>query len=392
MLALVSGCQFWPHTRTEPSNSGWDHDNLYNARTPYAKLFVEIDAVDGQGPTPAELKALEAFLQQHCDKPGGITVRVDDLIPRHKVVGRSTESVAMEFLGGAPPADSAFLYVLFYNSKLRGAGSLSENPAFSHQPHPIIWIDRSYRMFGNPYGSTFARAVLLHETGHALGLCAVNNHHGAEGHCTNASCLMYSSIAFNVRRFLTLRNPWKNTALCRECAEDLAQNKFRPASNRVDFWQGFYRRREDGYQVLGLPGLVYVHFGDAMTTPSEELLQTRREAITGMTRGEYTLWATVETFDPWEHLEAFRRFCREEDPTLQGLARSLLDNILAKLEESAEADPDGALRALSDELILCAAGHSEQHARLLALREDLYSPPGYGAQLTRASSRPANLD
>src|SRR5688500_7411888 len=273
----LGGCHIFPKTSTVLSTSDWEHTNLYNHRAPHSRLLVEIDAVEGQGPTKDELRSLEEFLRRYCDKPAGITIKVDSIIPRGTALGRTAESLALEFMAGSTEADTAFLYIIFYHARLRGKGVATENPSFSPLPHPIVYIDRSYHMLGNPYPATFARAVLLHETGHALGLCATTNHHGGGGHCKTSSCRMNPSIAFNPYRFITLRNPWTNTALCSHCVTQLEQYKSTPSTPNVDFWHGYYRFTQAGYQAFGAPGLYYVKFGDPLTVPHDALQEARGE-------------------------------------------------------------------------------------------------------------------
>jgi hypothetical protein len=382
-VVALGGCQLFPRTSTVSSKDDWSHSNLYNHRAPHSRLLVEIDAVEGQRATKDELRALEEFLRRNCDKPGGITLRVDSIIPRQTALGRTAESLAAEFMCGHTTPDTAYLYIIFYHARLRGKDVATENPSFSHLPHPVVYIDRSYRMLGNPYPATFARAVLLHEAGHAVGLCATTNHHGREGHCINVNCRMNSAINFNPYRFLTLRNPWTNTALCADCIAELERNKSNPSHATVEFWHGYFRRTEPGYEILGVPGLYYVRFGAPLTTPSDELREARRQAIAGLATGEYSFWATAEAFDPWEHREAFGRFVREKEPPLRLLARDVFKKIFEHLDDLAVTESDAVRESLTDEFIAMAEEFPEQHAQLLALREELHAPPGYGANLGR---------
>lgn len=378
---LMTGCQIVPKTSGESSKSDWVHSNLYNSRAAYPKLFVEIDVVAGQGPTRSELRDLEAFLRQYCDKPGGITIKVDNVIPRRAVVGRPAELLALEYLNGPPDDQSAFLYILFYNTRLRGKDVLTDAPSFSPLPHPIVWIDRSYRFLGNPWPSTFRRTVLLHEIGHALGLCATSNHHATGGHCTNDDCRMNPALNFDLRRFVLLRNPWSNRSLCAECAGDLARNKESPVNPTLDFWHGYFRRREEGYQVLGIPGLTYVHFGDPLVEPSEALKQTRREALAKLIQTKDTAFVSIEAFDPWEHFPAFKRFTTETNYGLRLVTQEVFAVMAKHIAELAKTDMNRAREYLSDELIALACDYPEQHRKFTELRAELHA--------ARTDERPA---
>lgn len=389
LALLVGGCQIFPRTDSNPSNTDWDHSNLYNNRTPYARLLVEIDAVEGLGPSRDELKSLQAFLERYCDKPGGITVKVDNVIPRSVATGRTVDSLVLEFMNGASDPGTAYLYMIFYDARMRATDARSDNPSFCPVPHPIVYIDRSYHMLGNPYPGTFARAVLLHETGHALGLCASTNHHAAGGHCTNPRCRMNPSINFNPYRFLTLRNPWTNPALCSDCETELEQNKLRPASTTVDFWHGYLRRTEKDYQVMSTPGLLYLHFGEPLDAPTEDMTKARQQAVVEIARGDYSMWATVENFNPWDHLDAFARVTREKDEGLRRLAKKIFESLFRQLDDKAETEAEDVLSALSDEFIATAEEFPEEQAMLVSLREELSAPAGYGAALTRQSTKPA---
>jgi hypothetical protein len=378
-IALASGCHIIPNTDTASSRTGWAHSNLYNAPAPYPKLFVEIDAVEGYGPTKDELHALEEFLQRYCDKPGGITLKVDTIIPKRTARGRSAESLALEHLKGAPDPASALLYILFYDGRLRKNGK-TENPSFTALPHPIVYIDRSYHLALNPYGKTFSRAMLLHETGHALGLCAESSQHGDEGHCLDSTCLMYSSLVFHGRRFFTFRNPWTNISLCKACAADLARNKTRTADGRFGFWGGYFVRHEEGYQVIGLPNWNYVHFGEPLRDVPDSIVADRQEAIVQITRGDYEACSTVADLNPWEHMPAFTRWTRDDRPGMQELAAGVFEKIVRQVEAMPDEE---ALPYLTDDFIAAAAPFPAIKERLVALREDLSAPAGYGGQLAR---------
>lgn len=360
----------------------WDHTYLLNHARPYAKLVVEIDAVAGAAPSRTELRELEALLKRYCAKPGGVTLRVDQVIPRHVARARTVESLALEYVDGPADEEAAFLYLIFYDTRLRGPAAVVSKPSFSPFPFPSIAIDRAYRMRGNLYRGTFDRAVLRHETCHALGLCAQASRHALNGHCIDDTCLMYSNLFFSVGRFLTLRNPWKNTALCRDCEAELQHNMAVAPKPNERFWRGYLCRIEDGYQVLGLPGFVYVHFGEPLAEPDRELTEWRQQTAAAMAGDDTVLSAATNTFDPWQHVPALARFSREPEPTLRELAQKLFERIAAALTTMATTDPAEARSTLSDGLIEAAAPFPAVQAALAALRQRIAEPAGPPAGAT----------
>src|SRR5258705_3122562 len=119
---LLTGClSTKPPEKADLGAIGfWQPHRLFLNRAPHDSLYVEVDAVEGAEPSDAVLKALEEFLRQHCDKPGGITVVRDDVIPRIAVVGYHHDALALQYLDGPPGTNStpAFIYVLYFDSNV----------------------------------------------------------------------------------------------------------------------------------------------------------------------------------------------------------------------------------------------------------------------------------
>jgi hypothetical protein len=367
----VGGCQsFMPKSETHSSKADWEHSYFVNHRAPYAKLEVEIDVVQGTAPSSRELRELQAFLNRFCDKPGGITLRISDIIPRSVAATRGGDSLALEYCGGPSDAQTAYLYLIYYDSRLRGPDVTVDKPSFSSH-FPTIYIDRGYRLSGNPYAGTFARAILLHEAGHALGLCATTNHHGAEGHCTNDACLMAPALNFSVRRFLTLRNPWTNRALCPDCVAELERNKTIAPAHTQHYRDGYLIRNETGYHILTAPALLYVHFGDASGLPDEELVTWRNKSAGQLARGEIGFAAATNTFQLDGNLDALARFAGEKDHQVHDLAQHLLEDIAGKVEKLAADDAELARTVLSDDFIRTMENFPDLHNKLTQLRSRL---------------------
>lgn len=188
----------------------------------YGRLVIEIDAVDGKGPAPAAVRLFEERLSElladgHLDKPGGIEVVVDDVLPPHEEAGHDytrDEQHALSTSSRDLPREPgvAFVHMLY----LDGHTELDEGNG---------------RVLGYAYGGSYVAmfresidsacasstlldlltpslqkeacevteaGVLVHELGHLLGLVnngldMVNPHQDAEhgAHDADERCVMY---------------------------------------------------------------------------------------------------------------------------------------------------------------------------------------------------------
>jgi hypothetical protein len=201
VLFGLSSCHTVPGT---DKTLGWEKHRLPNTPKPYNKLLVEIDAVEGTQPTAGELAELKGWLEQMTNKPGGVTVKLDNLIAPARARGRAPDSLALEYLNGPTDEDTAFIYVLCYRSRLNRYFAEAENPNFTFFPYPCaIFINRSYALVFFSLVGRARKLMMQHELGHALGL-ARNESHSGGGHCTNKGCLMRAAINFNVTRLIFL--------------------------------------------------------------------------------------------------------------------------------------------------------------------------------------------
>src|ERR1035437_9320306 len=119
-LLGLTGCMT-PNERGDETR--WQPQLLYLNRSPYPSLYIEVAAVAGTEPSDAVLDQLRQFLTRYCDKPGGIRIVRDKLIPRSEARGFSHDALAQRHLQG-PPADAtnpppAFISILYYASALR---------------------------------------------------------------------------------------------------------------------------------------------------------------------------------------------------------------------------------------------------------------------------------
>jgi hypothetical protein len=382
LLAALAfaGCQ--THSISEkPLSVGWEDHRFPNYPRPYDKLLVEIDAVEGTQPKREELEALETFLARSTAKPGGVTVKLDNIIPRELARQRGPDALALEYLNGPADERTAFLYIFCYRSKLAGWGVKPDNPQFTYFPYPCsVFIDRSYLGFyGLFHRKVIRRAILLHEAGHALGL-ARNSDHTKDGHCINAGCLMRPHVTFHFRRFLTLRQPWGNTSFCADCERDLESFKTASPKPNERLWHGYFVHEKTGYQILTLPGFVYVHFGAATELSKGTLDDVRRATIADMNRKGTTFTATTNSIDPAQHTEALTLLLREKNDVLHALAKGIFEKGASLAESLAESEPEAA-RGLTSEAILSATKElPEIQAKLQAVRRKLTEAIAAGSE------------
>src|ERR1039457_4063794 len=94
-LLGFTGCGS-PH---EPADdTRWQPRLLFLSRSHYPSLYVEGGAVAGTEPSDAALEQLRQFLARYCDKPGGIRIVRDNLIPRSEARGFSHDALAQRHL------------------------------------------------------------------------------------------------------------------------------------------------------------------------------------------------------------------------------------------------------------------------------------------------------
>jgi len=282
LVLAVGGCksilrQHEPTPREKAAQSGfWNPQVLYLAAWPYPKLHVEVDAIESVAPTREQLDELRAFLERVCDKPGGITVAVDDVIPKATARGRSSHSLALEFFGGAADALTAPLYILFHDSRV--TSDAMADPYFTALPFPgAIFVDARVKTFAAPELAAAAARVLQHEAGHALGLTR-NTAHSDAIHCTNAPCLMNANyrIQFDV---LKLAYKSRLPDFCADCLVDLHEGRNAAPPENLRFAGPALVREEANYQVATLPGMIYVHFGPARRLTPQWIAAERAKAL-----------------------------------------------------------------------------------------------------------------
>ncbi|MGD0258348.1 MAG: hypothetical protein ABSD29_00820 [Verrucomicrobiota bacterium] len=277
----------------------WQPQLLYLNRSPCPSLYVEVAAVAGTEPSEAVLEQLRQFLAKYCDKPGGIRIVRDNLIPRTEARGFSHDALACRYLQG-PPANGtnsspAFIYILYYDSALCQRPEAGQRgPIHKHlslqydfgwvntiQPHAhllpfpgAIFIDRRFLIKYCP--RSLEGLLLMHEAGHVLGLVQ-NETHGFNNHCTNRLCLMRPKLMIDLPRALFSRQKTLQTNLCEMCQADLRKGRTAAAPTNLIFLGPVLVRSEAGYFVATLPGQLVLFSGELAKFDVERFLKQSRE-------------------------------------------------------------------------------------------------------------------
>jgi tetratricopeptide (TPR) repeat protein len=245
---------------------------LYLLSSPHSRLYVEVDAVQGNEPTDVALEKLRAFLATHCRKPDGIEIVRSDVIPADTARGISPKALARRFINGPATTNAsppAFMYVLYYSYPLsrnysesailhRGAGTQrprprqNANPYAEVYPYPAIYFNTGFAL------GLGGNEILVHEAGHLLGM--VDRQANARGgHCLNSACYMNDHVEY-IRQFRFLR-PMLQSELCAECVAELRQRSTETLPSNSRYVGPVLVRSEADYHVLSLPARLRVIVG-----------------------------------------------------------------------------------------------------------------------------------
>jgi hypothetical protein len=338
-VALLLGTSCGPSKPTAAIDqrqmvSFWQPHLLYLKSVPHASLYVEIDAVEGAEPGRFEIDRLKTFLERYCDKPDGIEVALGAPIPASEAQGESEQSLALKHLDGPPPGSiekqPAFLYVLFYDSRLcgsendegegsgrwakgpfpltavanrwngisspwrrehgRGKKVKARKPHVNLLPYPgVIFIDRQY----DPWGHAMWDLFLLHEAGHLLGL-ARGLDHGDGMHCSDKRCLMNEKARMGFLSWLVGRErPQYQHDLCDRCKSELEGYRALHPDPGLGFLGPVLVRSEGDYHVLSLPGFVELYVGQLESLMPASVLKDARRVAANLEDGG--VWVSYRT-------------------------------------------------------------------------------------------------
>lgn len=270
---------------------------LYLNRSPNSSFYVQVDAVQGTEPNDAVLAQLKEFLVTYCDKPEGITVVRGSVIPRQDALGLAPSVLVHRYCQPTNMTGTnefkAFLEILYYDGRLcvnpeevnkvpvsfdrtRTATGYTEphNPVTFLRPFPgYVTVDRRYL---SSWPAACEGLILIHETGHALGLTQ-NDAHGTNNHCRASECLMRSTIQVDLWSYLLGRGTVRQTNICEDCRADLLRGRELAPDANLRFVGGALVRSEEDYHVVSLPAGMKIFVGE----PAQFSFAEFREEIRG---------------------------------------------------------------------------------------------------------------
>lgn len=170
----------------------------------YSSLVVEVDYAEGFAPTLSARNNLKAFLEERLNKPGGVSVILDEEIPltnNSSVTASDIRNLESRYRDRYTEGNQLAAYLLLLDGKFEQESVLG-----------LAYYNTSMALFeevirdntggiGQPSAATVEATVMQHEAGHLMGLVdngspAQSDHVDEErgAHCTTESCLMYYSV------------------------------------------------------------------------------------------------------------------------------------------------------------------------------------------------------
>lgn|GEM_PF-1676228 len=204
---LIDLASVTPNAQIAASTSGSGQFAAdYLRRTSFTNLVVEIDCPVGHPPAPGVLQLLEERLAERCDKPGGVTVVVDDEIPPAEippilgVADLDEIEAAHRDMYADVTSQTAVIYVLYVTGQSDLDGATTQVVGLSYRGSSIALFLEAADQGNNALVTTgeVQGATLVHEMGHQLGLVNAGVPMAAPhadslraAHDIERSCIMY---------------------------------------------------------------------------------------------------------------------------------------------------------------------------------------------------------
>ncbi len=183
----------------------------YIRSEPYPRLVIEVDRVEGRDPYPVAIDGIEHVLAETLDKPGGVEVVLDDVLPASPEADPGWSADAMRSLAEETfdlevPDDTIKIHVLVLDGHAQGEGSTIFGLAWHHvnivlfkDLYAAACADALLGPLQQPLCEQTEFLVWQHEIGHVLGLVDAGlpmlvDHRDPAGslHDLDRACVMYA--------------------------------------------------------------------------------------------------------------------------------------------------------------------------------------------------------
>jgi hypothetical protein len=204
------------HSGTGDGGTTTDVDDVprylhYIRAEPYPRLVVEVDHVEGRAPYPVAVDGIEQVFGEVLDKPAGVEVVLDDVIPASAEPdpGWSADAMralAMDTFDLEVPGDAVKIHVLVLDGHAAGEGSTIFGLAWDHlnivlfrDLYDAACEDALVGPLQQPLCEQTEFLIWQHEMGHVIGLVdaglpMVVDHRSADRgpHDVDPACIMYA--------------------------------------------------------------------------------------------------------------------------------------------------------------------------------------------------------
>lgn len=172
--------------------------------TPYTSIVVEVDHTTNAPPRQQALDHLQSVIEDLLDKPGSVTIQVDDEIPDpgSTLTLAQIRQIEDEHRDTFGLGDTAAVYFLYVSDPSDMDTQNSLILGLAHRASSLVMfrgnIDDVSGGVGQPSSEAVESTVIAHELGHVLGLVnvgtpMVNDHADPDhpSHDVDDTCVMY---------------------------------------------------------------------------------------------------------------------------------------------------------------------------------------------------------
>lgn len=174
--------------------------------TPYSKLTVEVDVMEGATPDEEAVQTLVDYIKLLANKPDGVTVLFpDDTIPADSEAGENPlytlaniKDLEATYRDHYTQSNEAVLYFLYVDGHSEYDTSEGQVVGFAYRGSSMVIFMGTVQEQSALIQASLQKTVTVHEFGHEIGLVnnglpMQTNHQDTDhgDHCSNSDCMMY---------------------------------------------------------------------------------------------------------------------------------------------------------------------------------------------------------